>query len=54
MLTAVQEADEGRDVAVVDIPGAFLNAYLEEVVYMRLKGAVVDTTPALAIRHATQ
>ena len=48
MLTAVQEADEGRDVAVVDIPGAFLNAYLEEVVYMRLEGVVADTLIMIA------
>ena len=48
MLTAVQEADEGRDVAVVDIPGAFLNAYLEEVVYMRLEGVVADALIMIA------
>ena len=48
LLTAVEEADEGRDVAVVDIPGAFLNAFLEEVVHMRLEGVVADALIMLA------
>ena len=48
MLTAVQEADEGRDVAVVDIPGAFLNAFLEEVVHMRLEGVLADSLIMIA------
>ena len=48
LLTAVEEANEGRDVAVVDIPGAFLNAFLEEVVHMRLEGVVADALIMLA------
>ena len=42
ILTAVQDAVEKRDVAIVDIPGAFLNAYLDEIVYMRIEGDVAD------------
>ena len=48
LLTAVEETGEGRDVAVVDIPGSFLNAFLEEVVHMRLEGVVADALIMLA------
>ena len=47
LLTAVQEAEEGQDVCVADIPGAFLNAYLKEVVYMRLEGVLADALVAV-------
>ena len=47
LLTAVQEADENRDVCVADIPGAFLNAYLKEVVHMRLEGVLADALIAV-------
>lgn len=41
-LTAVIDAMEGRDVAVIDVPGAFMQAEMGNVVYMRLDGAMVD------------
>lgn len=49
LLTAVQKVNEGRDVAVVDIPGAFLNAFLEEIVHMRLEGVVTNTLIMIAL-----
>jgi hypothetical protein len=42
LLTAVQDAAEERKIAVTDIPGAFLNAKLDEVVHMKLVGALAD------------
>ena len=42
ILSAVQDAMENRDVAVADIPGAFLNAYLDDLVHMRLEGILAD------------
>ncbi len=32
LITAIIEATEGQDVAVIDLPGAFLNTEMEEVV----------------------
>ena len=37
-LSCVIDAEEGRDVATCDIPGAFMQADMDEVVYMRLSG----------------
>lgn len=38
MITAAVEAHEGCDVAVVDVPGAFLSADMDEEVLMTLMG----------------
>ncbi len=38
MLTSVIDAKENRDIATVDIPGAFLQANMEDVVHMKLEG----------------
>ncbi len=38
LITAVMEATEGRDVAMIDLPGAFLNAEIDELVHMVLHG----------------
>ena len=35
-LSCVIDADEERDVAIVDVPGAFLHADMNEIVYMRI------------------
>lgn len=48
LLTAVQDAEEHRDVCVADIPGAFLNAYLDEVVHMQLEGVLAEALTAVA------
>jgi hypothetical protein len=41
-LTSVIDAREGRDVATVDVPGAFMQADMDDVVYMRLEDVMVD------------
>jgi Reverse transcriptase (RNA-dependent DNA polymerase)/Zinc knuckle len=41
-LTSVIDAREHRDVATVDVPGAFMQADMDDVVYMRLDGVMVD------------
>jgi hypothetical protein len=42
MLTSVIDAAEGRDVATVDIPGAFMQADMDDTVHMKLEGTMVD------------
>lgn len=37
-LSSVIDAKEGRDVATCDIPGAFLQAEIDEIIHMRLTG----------------
>eukprot|EP00934_Nitzschia_sp_Nitz4_P008823 Nitzschia sp. Nitz4//scaffold544_size3429//46//666//NITZ4_009268-RA/size3429-processed-gene-0.4-mRNA-1//-1//CDS//3329554276//8813//frame0 len=41
-ITAVIDGAEGRHVAVVDVPGAFMQADMDELVLMRITGAAVD------------
>jgi hypothetical protein len=38
----VIDALEGREVAVVDVPGAFMHANMDEEVYVRFTGKMVD------------
>jgi Reverse transcriptase (RNA-dependent DNA polymerase) len=40
-ITATIDAYERRDVATVDLPGAFMQADMDDVVYMRLEGIMV-------------
>jgi hypothetical protein len=42
MITATIEAHEGRDVAVVDVPGSFLSADMDEYVIMTIKGRLAE------------
>ena len=42
MLSCVIDAMERRDVATIDIPGAFMQAEMDEVVHMRLEGKMAD------------
>ena len=42
LLTCVIDAHEGRDVAITDIPGAYLSCDLDELVHMRLTGALAE------------
>ena len=42
MLSCVIDAMEGRDVATVDIPGAFMQANMDETVHMRLHGTMAE------------
>jgi hypothetical protein len=41
-LTCLIDAHEGRDVATVDIPGAFMQADMDDLVHLRLTGKMVD------------
>ena len=41
-LTAVVDAWEGRKVAVLDVPGAFMQVDMDETVHMRFEGEMVD------------
>jgi hypothetical protein len=41
-LTAVVDALEGRDVAIVDVPGAFMQVDMDEVVHVRFTGIMVE------------
>jgi hypothetical protein len=42
MLTSIIEASEKRDIATVDIPGAFLQADMDEIVHMKITGTMVE------------
>ena len=42
MLSCVQDAKELRDVATVDIPGAFMHADMDEVVHVKLVGKMAE------------
>ena len=48
-LTAVIDAMEGRNVVVLDVPGAFMQAKIDELVHVRFTGAMV--TLLLEIDH---
>ena len=48
-LTAVIDAMEGRSVVVLDVPGAFMQAEIDELVHVRFTGAMV--TLLLEIDH---
>ena len=50
LITAAIEATEGRDVAVIDLPGAFLHAEMDEVVHMVLRGRLAE----LMVKFAPQ
>jgi hypothetical protein len=42
LLTCVIDATEQRDVATVDIPGAFMQADMDELVHMKLEGTMAE------------
>ena len=42
MISCVIDALEKRDIATVDIPGAFMPADMDEMVHMRLEGAMAE------------
>jgi len=42
MITCMVDALEGRDVATVDIPGAFMQTEQDELVHVKLEGIMVD------------
>ncbi len=42
MLSCVIGAKEQRDMATVDIPGAFMQADMEDLVHMKLEGQMAE------------
>jgi hypothetical protein len=42
MLTSIIKASEKRDIATVDIPGAFLQADMDVIVHMKITGTMAD------------
>jgi hypothetical protein len=42
MLSCLINAKEHRDVATVDIPGAFVQADMEDLVHMKLEGKMAE------------
>ena len=42
LLSCVIDATEGRDVATVDIPGAFMQADMDETVHIRMEGRMAE------------
>jgi hypothetical protein len=42
LLSCTIDAHEGRDVATVDIPGAFMQADMDDTVHMRIEGSMAD------------
>ena len=42
LLSCTVDAAEGRDVATADIPGAFMQANMDELVHMRLEGTMAE------------
>ena len=42
MLSATIDAMEGRDVATVDIPGAFMQADIDEVIHVKFEGEIAE------------
>jgi Reverse transcriptase (RNA-dependent DNA polymerase)/Zinc knuckle len=41
-ITSIIDASENRDIATVDIPGAFLQADVDEIIHIKLVGTMVD------------
>ena len=57
MITSAIEAHEERDVAFIDIPGAFLHVLADEEIYMILCGTLYDIMvmfdPSLYLQYIT-
>jgi Reverse transcriptase (RNA-dependent DNA polymerase) len=48
MISCTIDTKEGRDVATFDIPGAFMQVDMDEVVHMRLEGTMADLVVKLS------
>jgi hypothetical protein len=42
LLSCVIDAEEGRDVATVNIPGAFMQVDIDKLVHMKLEGKMAE------------
>jgi hypothetical protein len=57
LLTSIVDADEGRDVAIIDIPNAFIQTRVKEKkdwVIIRIRGVVVDWLTKIAPKVYTK
>jgi hypothetical protein len=54
MLSATIDALEGRDVATVDIPGAFMQADIDEVVHVKFEGEMAEMLVKLDPRNMSR
>jgi hypothetical protein len=48
MISCIIDTKQGRDVATVDIPGAFMQVDMDEIVHMRLEGTMVELVVRLS------
>ena len=48
LLTCVVDAAEGRDVAITDIPGAYLSADMDKIVNLKLEGSLAEIMAQIA------
>ena len=47
MIMSAIEAHEGREVATIDIPGAYLHTDIDEHIHLRFKGKIAELLVAL-------
>jgi hypothetical protein len=47
-ITSVIDAHENQDVATIDVPGAFMQADMDDVVHMKLEGTMAELLIKLA------
>jgi hypothetical protein len=56
MLSCAIDAKEGHDMAIADIPGAFMQTDMDQTVYMWIDGVLADVCikidPDIYLRHA--
>ena len=52
LLTILIDAHEGRDVATADVAGAYLKAYMDDLVFMKFTGESVDILCKMNPEHA--
>jgi len=54
-LSCIIDAMEGRDIATVNIPGAFMQADMDELVFVKIGGTMLDAlvqlTPSIYQSH---
>ena len=57
LITSAIDAHEGKDVAVIDLPGAFLHAEMDDVVHMVIHGELAElmaeTAPQIYRKYVT-
>jgi hypothetical protein len=54
MISCTIDAHEKRDVAIIDVPGAFMQADMDDTVYMRIEGKMAELLVALDPNYYNQ